>query len=345
MKKIEKFKMLIEQPGRVVITTHQKPDADALGSSLGLAGFLKKKGHEVCVITPTDYPNFLHWMSGDEDVVVYSAEKEKEIGQIVEKADLVFCLDFSSLDRINELGEMVRNTQGKKVLIDHHLQPEDFADFIKWDIKAAATAELIYDLIVQLGEGHLIDKDIAECLYAGIMTDTGNFKHPNTTENVFAVCGELVKLGADVSKVSRNIYDSNSVGRLRLLGHALSERLTVFPEYKTAFIALHQKDLQRFNAQTGDTEGFVNYALSITGVRLAALFSDSGDIIKISFRSTGDFSVNELARKYFNGGGHKNAAGGRSELPLEETINKFTNLLPECFEAMEQNKMSYAKDI
>lgn len=327
MQNLEAFKQLISARKKIIITTHHKPDADALGSSLGLAGFLRKKGHEVTVVTPTDYPGFLHWMKGHREVVIYNEGNEKKSKQLVGQADLVFCLDFSSLDRINELGEVVRSATAEKVLIDHHLEPEDFARFTRWSTDAAATAELVHGLIVDLGEEHLIDKDIAECLYAGIMTDTGSFKHPNTTANVFAVCGRLIACGADIAKVSRLVYDDNTEDRIRFLGHALSERLTVIPEYRTAFFEISTEDLKRFNSKTGDTEGLVNYALSIKGVKLAALIIERPEGVKMSFRSVGGFSVNALAQAHFQGGGHKNAAGGRSALPLKDTVKKFTTLL------------------
>lgn len=327
MQNIEAFKSDISTPKKVVITTHHKPDADALGSSLGLAGYLKKKGHEVSVITPTDYANFLAWMKGNDEVIVYNEGNEGKSEQLVMNADMVFCLDFSSLKRINELGEVVRKSDAKKVLIDHHLEPEDFADYMRWSTDAAATAELIYDLICDLGDRSLIDKDIAESLYAGIMTDTGSFKHPNTTEHVFKVCAELIGLGADTSKVSKLIYDTNSLNRVKFLGFALNEKLKVLPEYHTAYFAISAEELKRFDSKTGDTEGLVNYALSIEDIKFAAVIIDRTEAVKMSFRSVGDFSVNEFARANFSGGGHKNAAGGISHESLEKTVEKFENLL------------------
>lgn len=334
MQNIEAFKLEISTPKKVVITTHHKPDADALGSSLGLAGYLKKKGHEVNVIAPTDYANFLSWMKGNDDVIVYNNDKEAQSDKLVMDADMVFCLDFSSLKRINELGEVVRKSNATKVLIDHHLEPEDFADYMHWSTEAAATAELIYDLICDLGDKSLIDKDIAESLYAGIMTDTGSFKHPNTTENVFKVSAELVGLGADTSKVSKLIYDTNSLNRVKFLGYALNEKLKVIPEYHTAYFAISAEDLNKFDSKTGDTEGLVNYALSIEEIKFAAVIIDRTEAVKMSFRSVGDFSVNEFAREHFSGGGHKNAAGGISHESLEDTVEKFENLLSDYKEEL-----------
>jgi len=327
MQNLEGFKTLLETPKKVVITTHHKPDADALGSSLGLAGYLEKKGHTVQVIAPTDYANFLNWMKGNERVLIYNNDNEEESDKIVNEAEIIFCLDFSSLKRINELGEVVREASATKVLIDHHLEPEDFADFTHWSTEAAATAELIYDLIGQMGELSMVDKDIAEALYAGIMTDTGSFKHPNTTENVFKVCGELIGKGADTSKVAKLIYDNNSVNRVKFLGYALNEKLKIISDYNTAYFAVSAEELKRFNSKTGDTEGLVNYALSIEGIKFAAVIIDRTEAVKMSFRSIGDFSVNEFARANFDGGGHKNAAGGISHESLEVTVEKFEKLL------------------
>lgn len=329
MEKIEEFKKLISKPKNIVITTHIKPDADALGSSLGLSGFMKKLGHRVTVITPSDYPSFLTWMDGNNDVLIYTEEKNKKIQSIIDKAGIIFCLDFSSLNRIEDLGELVRKSTAVKVLIDHHLEPEDFADYSLWTTDAAATAELIFDLINMLGKFELIDSNIANALYAGIMTDTGSFRHPSTDSKVFNTCARLIEAGADVNLVAREIYDNNSVGRLRLLGHAISECLTFLPDLKTAYIVLTQDDFKNFESKTGDTEGLVNMALSIEGVKIAALFTDKGDGIKMSFRSVGDISVNELARKYFNGGGHKNAAGGKSYELIGAVTSKFEGVLKE----------------
>lgn len=342
MQNLEAFKKVISSPKKVVITTHHKPDADALGSSLGLAGYLKKKGHEVSVITPTDYANFLAWMNGNENVIIFNEGNETKSEKLVNEADIVFCLDFSSLNRINELGEIVRQSNSIKVLIDHHLDPEDFADFVYWSTNAAATAELVYDLICDLGDEKLLDKDIAESLYAGIMTDTGSFKHPNTTKNVFKVCAELIAIGADTAKVSKLVYDTNSLDKVKFLGFALNEKLTVLQEFNTAYFAISKDELERFNSKTGDTEGLVNYALSIEGIKFAAVIIDRTEAIKMSFRSIGDFSVNEFARKHFEGGGHKNAAGGKSDLSLAETVKKFESVLNDYKNELSSKTKTYA---
>ncbi|MCV9388860.1 DHH family phosphoesterase [Reichenbachiella ulvae] len=326
MQNLAALKEKLSLPKRIVITTHIQPDADALGSSLALAGYLLKLGHQVRVITPTDYPEFLNWMDGNEDVLVFEEDKDKA-NYLVENADLVFCLDFSSLSRIGELGELVRKSEAEKVLVDHHLNPETFAKYVLWSTEAAATAELIFDLIDMLGDTEKLTKGMAEALYAGLVTDTGNFKLPATTPHVHNIVAQLMELGADVSKVSHNIYDSNSLDRIKLLGFALSERLEVIEGSSVAFFYLTEEDKKRFNYQKGDSEGLVNYGLGIKGVNVSAIFIEEGDKVKISFRSFGDIPINELSRKYFNGGGHKNSAGGSSADDLQTTINKFKELV------------------
>ncbi|MEJ2003799.1 MAG: DHH family phosphoesterase [Cyclobacteriaceae bacterium] len=343
MQNIKAFKALLETPQQVVITTHHKPDADALGSSLALRSYLIGLGHEVHVISPTDYPDFLKWMDGNDEVIIYNENREEESAKLVEDATLIFCLDFSSLHRINELGEEVRASAAKKVLIDHHLQPEEFADFVQWSTQAAATAELLYELICDLGDRDKIDKSIAEALYAGIMTDTGSFHHSNVTRNVFRICGELVELGADTARVSKLVYDTNSIDRIKFLGFALSERLTVLPELKTAYFAISADDLKKYHSRTGDTEGLVNYALSIEGIIFAAVIIDRTEAVKMSFRSIGDFSVNTFARKHFGGGGHKNAAGGKSTDTLEETVTKFESLVKDYEKELTSTTEVYAQ--
>jgi bifunctional oligoribonuclease and PAP phosphatase NrnA len=332
MKDLPALKAFLASPKKVVIVTHFKPDADALGSSLGLAGCLIKKGHEVDVITPSDYPDFLAWMPGKEIVTSLSKDSkqpEKKAQLLIAKAEVIFCLDFSNLKRINELGDMVKISSAKKVMIDHHLEPEHFADFEKWDVRSASTAQMIFELINELGEKDLIDENIANCLYAGLMTDTGGFRHNNTTHKEFEVASALVGLGAKPSETAKNIYDTNSLERLRLTGYVLSQKLIVLPEFSTAYMTITWDELNKFGAQTGDTEGLVNYGLSIKGIKMAVLMYDRKEEIKLSFRSLADFDVNALARKHFEGGGHKNASGGQSKLTLEATLKKFLSILPE----------------
>jgi phosphoesterase RecJ-like protein len=325
---IQALRQLLETPKNIIITTHHKPDADALGSSLGMAGYLQKKGHRVTVITPTDYPTFLNWMAGNDQVVIYSNKNADLVRDMMLSADLIFCLDFSALSRINELGEMIVASPAPKVLIDHHMYPEDFAQVTFSNTKAAATCELVFDVIRALGDEALLDAQIGECLYAGIMTDTGSFRHPSTSRNVHLIIAELLSIGVNTARVHRLIYDNHTVTRLRFLGYALKDKLVVHPEYNTAYIAISLEELKQFDSRTGDTEGLVNFALSIEGIMFAALIIDRGQAIKMSFRSVGDFSVNDFARNHFNGGGHHNAAGGISFDSLADTVAKFESLLP-----------------
>ncbi|MGV3557358.1 DHH family phosphoesterase [Larkinella arboricola] len=328
MQDFDAIRDLIEKPQTVLITTHLNPDADAMGSSLGLAGYLKKRNHRVTVIAPTDYPDNLNWLSGNSEVIVFEEKKRIEVTQLFEQADVIFCLDFSVLNRIRDLEPMVRQSRAKKVMIDHHLEPEAFADFTYWDTSAAATAQLIFRLIDQIGDKALIDVPIAECLYAGIMTDTGSFRHASTTGDVHRVVADLIDIGIEVSPIHRRIYDNVSLDKLRFTGYALSEKLVVLPEYRFAYITITDAELKRFRSKMGDTEGLVNQALAVEGVVMAAILIDRGDEVKMSFRSLGDFSVRDLASQHFNGGGHKNAAGGRTTLTLRETEEKLLNVLP-----------------
>lgn len=334
MTNFEGLQQELKIPKTILITAHTRPDADALGSSLALKGYFEKKGHHVDVIMPTIYPSFLDWMKGNNDVIIYENETEKS-KKIISKADLIFCLDFNSLSRIGDMADPVRESNSKKVLIDHHLEPEDFADYVMSDTSSAATAVLIHRLIDMFGDNHLIDQPIGECIYAGIMTDTGSFRFPSTNKAVHLILADLLDKGTDHTKVHRLIYDANTEDRLRFLGFCLSEKLTVLPSLHTAYIALTSEELKRYKVQTGDTEGVVNYALSIKGIVFAAMFKEDAPYVKMSFRSKGNFNVNELARAHFNGGGHKNAAGGRVENSIEGVLSTFNSLVPEVKEQLE----------
>lgn len=323
------LKTLLAVPQKIVITTHHKPDGDAMGSSLGLYAFLIQKGHHVQVITPTDYPDFLHWLPNNSDVIIYTEAEQKAI-QLVNEADLIFCCDFNTLSRINELGAHIRAASALKLMIDHHLEPEDFDDYRHWNINACAAAQLVYDFIKnELNEGDLINKDVATCLYTGIMTDSGSFRFPSATSDVYRIAADLIDLGAEHWRIHQLVYDNASENRLRFLGHCLSNKLTIWREFNTAMISVTAEELKTYQIATGDTEGIVNYALSINGIKLAAFIVDRTEKVKLSLRSTGDFPANEICKKYFEGGGHRNAAGGASTLSLEETIAKFKSILPE----------------
>ena len=323
------LKELLEQPRRIVITTHHKPDGDAMGSSLGLYNYLIQQGHHTKVITPTDYPDFLAWMPGNGEVIIYT-DNIQQSAELVANAELIFCLDFNTLSRINDLGELVRASNAVKVMIDHHLEPEDFDDYRHWDINACASAQLVYDFIVnQLNNKQLINKDVASCLYAGIMTDSASFKLPNTTSGVHRIAADLIDLGAVNWHIHDLVYSNMSESRLRFIGHCLSNKLEVFPEFNTTLITVNREELEKYQVETGDTEGIVNYGLSLEGTRLTAFIVERRDKIKLSLRSKGEFPANEICKKYFNGGGHRNAAGGESTDSLEEVINKFKLILPE----------------
>lgn len=332
MDKIQSLHQFLNVSRRIVIVTHTRPDADALGSSLGLWGYLIQTGHNCTVITPSDYPGFLRWMPGSKMVHVVNRnlpESQTRAEELIREAELIFCLDFSNLKRIDTLELPVRNASAVKVMVDHHLEPETFSDFDFWDVTSAATASLILKLIEDLSGKAYIGKDIANCLYAGLMTDTGGFRHSNTGAHEFNVAARLIQYGADPSKVASAVYDSNSLNRLQLTGYVLCNKLTVLPEFHTAYMCITRAELDRFKAQTGDTEGLVNYGLSIEGVKLAVLMHDRDGEVKMSLRSTGNFSVNEMSRKHFKGGGHRNAAGGSSSESLEETLKKLISILPE----------------
>ena len=329
MLKLESLKELLVEPKHIVITTHHKPDGDAIGSSLGLYNYLIQKGHYVKVISPTDYPVFLQWLPNNPEVIIFT-EKPEESKEYVANADFIFCLDFNSLSRINEMGDFVRESKAKKVMIDHHLEPEGFDDYRHWSINACATAQLLYDFIVNvMGEKHLINKDVATCLYTGIMTDSGSFRFPTTTAEVHHIVADLINCGAENSKIHQLVYDNFSENRLRFLGYCLLNKLEVFHEYNSAIIVILKNELDKYQITTGDTEGIVNYALSINGIRLAVLIIERKDKVKLSLRSTGDFPANEICKKYFNGGGHRNAAGGFSDDNVNAVREKFNIILPE----------------
>jgi phosphoesterase RecJ-like protein len=326
---IDSLSVLLAQPQKIVITTHHKPDGDAMGSSLGLYNYLVQQGHHVKVITPTDYPEFLAWMPGNEEVIIYTENKE-ESAALIADAGIIFCLDFNALGRINEMGVLVGESNSIKVLIDHHLEPEDFDDYRYWNISACATAQLVYTFIVdELKHKELVNKDVATCLYAGILTDSASFRLPNTTSAVHRIAADLIDAGAVNWRINDLIYNNASETRLRFLGHCLSSRMEVLYDYNTAIIWATKEDLEKYNIVTGDTEGIVNYALSITGIRLAAFIVERPDMIKLSLRSRGEFPANDICKKYFSGGGHRNAAGGISTDSLEQVINKFKLILPD----------------
>ncbi len=328
--------ILLSKPSKIVITTHNKPDGDAMGSSLGLFHYFKAKGHDVKVISPTDYPFFLNWLPSNDEVLIFTDSVQIST-DLIAMADIIFCLDFNTLSRINELGELVRNSKAIKVLIDHHLEPESFADYQLWDTEASSTAELVYRFIGEAGDHKMLNIEISTCLYTGIMTDTGSFRFPRTTAKLHRVVADLIDAGANNTKIHAAVFDNFSEKRLRFLGYCLKDKLTILPEFNTAYLSLNQKDLNDYGVGTGDTEGIVNFALSINEVQLAIVIIQRGDLVKLSFRSKGVFPANQIAKKYFNGGGHLNAAGGQTTDSLEITTQKVNDILPEFKELLNNN--------
>ena len=326
------FYDLINSPlKRFVILTHQNPDADAIGSSLGWAMYLQKKGHQAQVIVPNECPRNLRWLPNYDTVLTFdaNAQTRQRAKTLIDQADAICCLDFNALHRVKELGAMAQTAKATKILIDHHLEPEDFADFVFSDTSQAATAQYVLQIIQQLGDYSLVDSQMAECLYAGMMTDTGSFRHGNTTSAVHRAVADLMETGFDANRVHRLIFDNNSLERTRLLGYVLAEKLVVLPQYRTAYMSISIEELERFTSEMGDTEGIVNYGLQIENMVMSALFIERKDEIKISFRSVNHFSVRDLAAAHFSGGGHKNASGGRSSLSLEDTVQRFLDVLLE----------------
>ena len=314
---------LLTEPKNIVITFHQKPDADAMGSGLGLYNFLILLNHSVTVISPTNWAAFLKWMPGCDLVVDYETQTGKAT-EALKKADMVFCLDFNTLDRARRMAQPLADLKCTRILIDHHRQPqEEYFDYGLSDINKSSTSEMIYDMIVASGNRDKINPAIADCLYAGVMTDTGSFRFGSTTASVHRMVADLKDHGLDHSHIHEELFDNFLESRFRFFGHVLLNRMEVFYEYNTALIAIPQADLIKFNVKTGDTEGLVNFPLSIHGIKLASVIIDRGDERKSSFRSKGGFDVNTFARKYFNGGGHFNASGGKNSEPLEEVVKQF----------------------
>ena len=321
------LKKILSNPKKVVIVPHKNPDGDAMGSTLGLCHYLKKLGHSALVIAPNDYPEFLKWIPGTKDVLIHE-EHTTTADEKISQADLIFTLDFNALHRCGAMETPIDKAAAIKVMIDHHQQPDDYATFVYSDVNMCSTSEMVYHFIEMMGDLDRIDVSIGEALYTGIMTDTASFRFPLTTSTTHRVIAHLIDVGVEKSQVHNAVYDTNSFGRLRLMGCALNN-LQFLEPIKTAYTSLTNKELDAHDFQKGDTEGLVNYGLSLKGVKFAAIFIEhkQESIIKISFRSKGDFDVNTFARTHFNGGGHKNASGGRSNLNLEDTIAKFISIL------------------
>ena len=329
MKPVSELFSLLDQPKNVVITFHQKPDADAMGSGLGLYNFLIQLGHNVTVISPTNWAGFLSWMPGAKKVIDFEMQNEKAKNTLKD-VQWLFCLDFNVLSRTKKMEIPLQELNCTKILIDHHQQPQvEVFDYGVSDTKKSSTAEMVYDFIVNSGNADKINAEVAECLYAGVMTDTGSFRFNSTSADVHRMVAALKDKGLNHSQIHENLFDNFLENRFRFFGNILLNRMQVFYEYNTALIAIPQQDLIKYNVKTGDTEGLVNFPLSIKGIKLAAVVIDRGDERKSSFRSKGGFDVNTFARKYFNGGGHFNAAGGKNTESLDEVVKKFKEAIKE----------------
>lgn len=326
-KDILELNELLATPKKIAIIPHRSPDGDAMGSTLGMYHFLLKLNHQPVVIAPNDFPNFLNWLPASETVLVYENEKEK-VAKILQEQDLIFTLDFNALHRTGEMENVLNKLTVPMVMIDHHQLPDTYAKYTYSDTAFGSTCEMVYNFIGFLNKKNLLDKTIATCLYTGILTDSGGFRYPKTTGTTHRIAAEFIDLGIDNSDIPTLLFDNNSYDRLQLLGRAL-QNMKVIPELKTAYISLSQKELDEFHYVKGDTEGIVNYGLTIKGINFAAIFIENRDekIVKISFRSQGTFDVNQFARDHFSGGGHINAAGGKSEETLAKTIEKFESLI------------------
>ncbi len=324
---ISEIKDLLAFPKNVSIITHRNPDGDALGSSLGLKHFLEKMNHNVDIILPSEYPRNFTFMKDIDQCTVFDLDHDKAI-QKISHADILFCLDFNALDRVDKLGPTILQTKAKKILIDHHLDPEPFPHYTFSDTSASSTSEMIHRFIHDIDGVHLLDANIGDALFTGLITDTGSFKH-NTNPTTYKVAADLKERGVDDYDLQDKIFNTYKEKQLRLLGHAICNRLEVLPEYNAGIIALTKQDYIDYNIQRGDTEGIVNYILMLDGIKVAAFIREQPTIVKMSFRSKGDISVQELARKHFKGGGHKNASGGAAYAKLDDVISKFKRVLPD----------------
>ena len=329
--KIEQLKELIGgKPCKIAVLSHHNPDGDTLGAALAWAAYLRKLGHDVMCIAPNHYPCFLDWMSGIDQFGVFKDDHSGYMAKFVAEADMLFCIDFNQIIRLEGLSDAIHdNTKAKKIVIDHHLDPPHIYDFMFSDPTASSTSILVYRIFSQLGVLDMVDRDMAESLYVGMMTDTGNFSYSNLDAELFRAVAVLLDKGINIPAINSAVYNNFSEDRMRMLGYVLYEKMVLMPEYGAAYMALSEEELKRFNFRQGDNEGFVNQPLCIKGVSMTALFTQTKQHIRISLRSRGDIDVNVFARRYFNGGGHKNAAGGRSFDSLEETVAKYRKAVAE----------------
>ena len=317
-----------ERAEKIVIVSHVSPDGDAIGSSLGLYHFLTSQEKTVNVIVPNAFPEFLHWMPGAKEVIVYDKYKEYA-DKLINEADVLCCLDFNVLSRIDNMEEVVRNTPARKMMVDHHLYPGDFCRITISHPEISSTSELVFRLICQLGNFSDITKEGAECIYTGMMTDTGGFTYNSNDREIYYIISELLSKGIDKDEIYRKVFNTHSEGRLRLMGYVLYDKMQVFPEFNSALIWLDASEQKRFQYKKGDTEGFVNIPLSIKDVRFSVFLREDTEkkMIKVSLRSVGTFPCNKVAAEFFNGGGHLNASGAEFYGPMEEAINQYKQAL------------------
>lgn len=319
---------LLSSPKKISIIPHRNPDGDAMGSCLGLYHFLKTYSHHhINIVSPNQFPDFLAWMPESENILIYE-EATTKCTEVLQNSDLIFTLDFNALHRVGSLESVLQTLDTTFIMIDHHEKPDDYATITYSNPLMSSTCEMIYHFINYLGETNRVNQTIATCLYTGLITDTGSFKYACTTSETLRIAALLKDTGIDTSSLYNQLFDNNTPNRLQILGKAL-QNLCILSEHQTAYISLSQEELNTLNYKKGDTEGIVNYGLSIKGIIFAAFFTENKEegIIKISFRSIGDFDVNQFARDYFEGGGHKNAAGGKSTSSLQDTINKFVTIV------------------
>ncbi|MDP4264375.1 MAG: DHH family phosphoesterase [Bacteroidota bacterium] len=329
MKPIQEIYPQLAQPRNVAITTHQKPDADAMGSSLALFHFLKQFGDNVTVISPTNWAQWLDWMPGCDEVIDFEFNPAKA-NEMLDSADWLFCLDFNIFHRTKTMTEKLKQLHCTKILIDHHREPDEPSfDYGISDYGKSSTCEMIYDLITGSGYADKINEAISECIYAGVIADTGSFRFPSSSSSVHHLVADLKSRGLQHSKIHENLFDNFLENKLRFTGHVLLHRMQVFYDYNTALVAVPKSDLLKYHIKTGDTEGLVNYPQTIRGIKLVAMVIDRDEERKWSFRSKGDFDCNTFARKYFEGGGHFNAAGGRTTDSLDVTVQKFKEAIKE----------------
>ena len=325
---IDHVEKWFERADKIVIVSHVSPDGDAIGSSLGLWHFLNSQDKNVHVIVPNAFPDFLKWMPGAKEVIQYNRYKEFA-DKLIMEADVICCLDFNVLSRIDEMEEIVRVSPGRKMIVDHHLYPGDFARIVISHPQISSTSELVFRLICQLGNFSDITKEAAECIYTGMMTDTGGFTYNSNDREIYLIIGELLSKGIDKDEIYRNVFNTHSEGRLRLMGYVLYEKMQVFPQFNAALITLTREEQKKFQYKKGDTEGFVNMPLSMKGICFSVFLREDTekDMIKVSLLSVGTFPCNEVAAEFFNGGGHLNASGGEFYGPMEEAVALFKQAL------------------